>query len=187
MFAWKLANMSGGPRELIEHELHLDQKAKPVKQQLCYFTQDKKDVIKRGIARLLDTDFIKEVYHLDWLTNPVLVPKKNKDWRMCVDYTDLNKACKKDPFGLPRINQVVDCIADCSLLSFLDCYSGYHQIPLKVEDQIKTSFNTPFGTFCFTTMPFRLKRAGQLTRGVYNGVCIRRLGATLKRTLTMWS
>jgi hypothetical protein len=79
---------------------------------------------------------------------------------MCVDYTDLNKACKKDPFGLPRIDQVVDSTDGCSLLSFLDCYSVYHQIPLKVEDQIKTSFITPFSAFCYTTMPFRLKSAG---------------------------
>jgi hypothetical protein len=152
--------MLGVPRELIEHELHLDPKAKPIKQQLRRFTQDQKDVIKREIARLLNVGFIQDVYHLDWLTNPVLVPKKNKDWSMCVDYTDLNKACKKDPFGLPWINQVVDSIAGCSLLCFLDCYPGYHQIPLKVEDQIKTSFITPFGAFCYTTMPFELKSAG---------------------------
>jgi hypothetical protein len=63
-----------------------------------------------------------------------LYPKNNKEWRMCVDYTNLNKAYKKDPFGLPRIDQVVDSTCGCSLLSFLDCYSGYHQIPLKVED-----------------------------------------------------
>jgi hypothetical protein len=126
IFAWKPANMPGVPRELIEHELHLDPKAKLVKQQLHHFTQDKKDVIKKEIARLLDTDFIKEVYHLDWLANPVLVPKKNKDWRMCVDYTNLNKAHKKDPFGLPWIDQVVDSTVGCSLLCFLDCYFGYH-------------------------------------------------------------
>jgi hypothetical protein len=100
------------------------------------------------------------VYHTDWLVNPVLVPKKNKDWRMCVNYTDLNKACKKDPFGLPRIDLVVVSIAGCSLLSFLDCYSVYHQISLKVKDQIKTSFITPFGTFYYTAMPFRLKSTG---------------------------
>jgi hypothetical protein len=94
---------------------------------------------------LLDVGFIKEVYHPDWLANPVLVPKKNKDWRMYVDYTDLNKACKKDPFRLPRIDQVAVSTAGCSLLSFLDCYSGYPQLPLKEEDQIKTSFITPFG------------------------------------------
>jgi hypothetical protein len=64
----------------------------------------RKERCNREIARLLYAGSIKEVYHLDWLANPVLVPKKNKDWRMCVDYTDLNKACKKDPFRLPRIN-----------------------------------------------------------------------------------
>jgi hypothetical protein len=79
---------------------------------------------------------------------------------MCVDYTNLIKACEKDPFGLPQINQVVDSIVGCSLLSFLDCYSGYHQIPLKVEDQIKTSFITPFGAFCYITLPFGLKSVG---------------------------
>jgi hypothetical protein len=84
--------MIGAPRELIEHELYLDPMAKPVKQRLCCFTQDKKVVIKREMARLLDVGFIKEVYHSDWLTNPVLRPKKNKDWRMCVCYTDLNNA-----------------------------------------------------------------------------------------------
>jgi hypothetical protein len=115
---------------------------------------------KKEIARLLDVGFIKEVYHPDWLANPVLVPKKNKEWRMCVDYTNLNKACKKDPFGLSRIDQVVDSTADCNLLSFLDCYLGYHQIPLKEKDHIKTYFITPFGAFCYTTMPFGLKSAG---------------------------
>jgi hypothetical protein len=109
---------------------------------------------------LLDAGFIKEVCHPDWLANPILVPKKNKDWRMCADYTDLNKACKKGPFGLLQIDQVVDSIASCRLLSFLDCYSGYHQIPLKVEDEIKTAFITPFGTFCYTTVPFGHKSAG---------------------------
>jgi hypothetical protein len=78
---------------------------------------------------------------------------------MCVDYTNLNKACKKDPFELSRIDQVMDSMAGCSLLSFLDCYLGYHQIPLKEEDQIKTSFITPFGAFCYITMPFGLKSA----------------------------
>jgi hypothetical protein len=79
---------------------------------------------------------------------------------MCVDYTDLNKVCKKDPLGLPRIDQVVDSMTGCSLISFLNCYSWYHQIPLKKEDQIKISFITPFDVFCYTTIPFKLKSAG---------------------------
>src|SRR5437762_3727535 len=72
------------------------------------------------------TNFIREVYHSDCLANPVLVKKKNGKWRMCVDYTDLNKAWPKDPFGLPRIDQVVDSTAGSELLCFLDAYSGYH-------------------------------------------------------------
>jgi hypothetical protein len=93
--------MPGVPRELIEDKLHLDPKGKPVEQRLRRFTKDKKDVIKAEIARLLDASFIKEVYRPDWIANPVLVPKKNKDWRMSVDYTDLNKTYKKIPSGCP--------------------------------------------------------------------------------------
>ena len=78
---------------------------------------------------------------------------------MCVDYTYLNKHCPKDPFGLPRIDQVIDSTAGCVLLSFLDCYSGYHQIALKEEDQIKTAFITPFGAYAYKTMSFGLKNA----------------------------
>jgi hypothetical protein len=76
---------------------------------------------------------------------------------MCVDYTDLNKHCLKDPFELPWINQIIDSTAGSALLSFLDYYSGYHQIALKKEDQSKTSFITPFGAYCYKTMSFGLK------------------------------
>ncbi|WVZ76599.1 hypothetical protein U9M48_024564 [Paspalum notatum var. saurae] len=79
---------------------------------------------------------------------------------MCVDYTDLNKHYPKDPFGLPRIDQVVDSTTGCALLSFLDCYSDYHQISLATEDQEKTAFITPFGAYWYTSMPFGLKNAG---------------------------
>ena len=118
--------------------------------------QDKKEAIRVEITWLLATGFIKEVYHLEWLANSVLVRKKNKEWRMCVDYTDLNKHCPKDPFGLPRNNKVIDSIASCKLLCFLDCYSGYHQITLKEEDQVIM----PFGAYYYTTMSFGLKNVG---------------------------
>jgi hypothetical protein len=79
---------------------------------------------------------------------------------MCVDYTDLNKHCPKDHFGLPRIDQVVDSTAGCVLLCFLDCYSGYHQIAVKEEDQIKTALITLYETYTYKTMSFELKNAG---------------------------
>nr|AAT75246.1 putative gag-pol precursor [Oryza sativa Japonica Group] len=80
--------------------------AKPIKQRLRRFAQDRKDAIKEELTKLLAAGFIKEVLHPDWLANPVLVRKKTGQWRMCVDYTDLNKSCPKDPFGLPRIDQI---------------------------------------------------------------------------------
>jgi hypothetical protein len=112
------------------------------------------------LSRILTAGFIKEIQHLDCIANPVLVPKKNGRWRMCVDYTSLNKACLKDPFPLPRIDQVVDLTVGCELLSFLDAYSGNHQIPLTKIDQPTTTFITPFECCCYVKMPFGLKNAG---------------------------
>ena len=91
----------------------------------------------------------------------MLVPKKDTDiLRMCVDYTSLNKSCPKDHFPLPRIDLIVDSTAGCERLSFLDAYSGYNQIRMKVEDEEKTTFITPHGVFCYKTMPFGLKNTG---------------------------
>ena len=149
--------MPGVPREKIEHSLNVASTTKSIKQKLRRFTPDKKEAIRVEIKRLLAVGFIKEVYHPKWLANPVHIQKNNKEWRMCVDYTDLNKHCPKDPFGLPRIDKVVDSIAGYELLSFLNSYSGYHQISLKEDDQIKTSFIMPFGAYCYTTMSFGLK------------------------------
>src|SRR5207247_10516048 len=85
---------------------------------------------------------------------------------MCVDYTDLNKACPKDPFRLPRIDQVVDSTAGCELLCFLNAYSGYHQVSLNESDYIKMMFITPVGAYRYITMPFGLKNARSEERRV---------------------
>jgi hypothetical protein len=131
------------------------------KADLVEATPDKRQAIRAELARLVSVGFIREVLNLEWLANHVLVLKKNKvDWHMCVDYTDLNKHYPKDPFGLPRIDEVVDSTAGCSMLSFLDCYSEYHQINLAKEDEEKIAFITPFGAFCYTSMSFGLKNAG---------------------------
>ena len=79
---------------------------------------------------------VRGVLHPTWLANPVVVRKANGKWRLCIDYTDINKACPKDPFPLPRIDQIVDSTAGCGLLSFLDAHSGYHQIFMTREDSI---------------------------------------------------
>jgi hypothetical protein len=140
--------MPGVPRRLIEHSLNVDPKATPKRQHLCCFADDRRDAIKKKLAKLLVAGFIREVFHPEWLANPVLVCKKNtNEWRMCADYTNLNKHYPKDPFGLPRIDQVIDSMAGCDLLYFLNCYSGYHQIAIEEEDQEKTAFITSFGAY----------------------------------------
>jgi len=101
------------PREVAEHELRILPGSKPVQQRLRRFDDERRRAIGEEIAKLLAAGFIKEVYHSDWLSNPVLVKKKTDQWRMCVDYTSLNKACPKDPFPLPRIDQIIDSTSGC--------------------------------------------------------------------------
>ena len=105
------------------------------------------------LAKLIDAGFIKDIKHPDWLVNLVTVPKKDKSWRLCVDFKDLNKACPKDPFPLPRIDQIIDATAGHNSLCFLDAYSGYHHIKMKESNQAAMAFITPYGHFCFNTMP----------------------------------
>jgi hypothetical protein len=130
-----------------------------VQQRLCRFDEERRRAIGVKLRKLLEAGFIKEIFHPMWLANPVLVKKKYGKWRMCVDYTSLNKACPKVPFPLPRIDQIVDSTAGCELLCFLDAYSGYHQIKMKESDQLVTLFITPFGMFCYVTKTFGLWNA----------------------------
>nr|CAH66232.1 H0825G02.9 [Oryza sativa] len=160
VFTWRPADMPGVPREVIEHRLAVQPGARPVRQKVRRQAPERQAFIREKVARLLEAGFIREVIHPEWLTNPVVVPKANGKLRMCIDYTDLNKACPKDPYPLPRIDQIVDSTAGCDLSCFLDAYSGYHQIRMAREDEEKTAFITPIGTYCYTTMPFGLKNAG---------------------------
>ena len=152
--------MPGILREVIEHHLVVRPDARPVKQKVRRQAPERQEFIREQVSKLLDAVFIREVLHPEWLANPVIVPKANGKLRMCVDYTDLNKACPKDPFPLPRIDQIVDATAGCNLFCFLDANSGYHQIRMAKEDEEKTAFTTPVGTYCYVSMPFGLRNAG---------------------------
>src|SRR5215216_569231 len=153
--------MPGVPREFAEHALNVFPDTKPVKQSIRRLSGPRAEAIGVEVNRLLDANFIREINESEWLANTVMVPKKDTDiLRMCLDFTSLNKHCPKDHFPLPRIDQIINSTAGCEKLSFLDAYSGYNQIRLKVEDQEKTVFIMPFGVFCYNTMPFVLKNAG---------------------------
>ena len=117
---------------------------------------------------MLTAGFIQEIYYPDWLTNVVLVKKANRKWRMCVNFTDLNKACPKDSFPLPRIDQLMDSTAGHKLLTFMNAFSGYNQIKMAKEDQEKTAFIMSQGLYCYKVMPFGLKNAGATYQRLVN-------------------
>jgi len=114
---------------------------------------------KVGVQKLISAGFIKEATYMTWLTNVMLVKKANGKWRMCTDYTNLNKACPKDTYPLPSIDRLVDGAAGHRVLSFLDTYSGYNQIPMYPPDKEKTAFITEEANFYYEVMPFGLKNA----------------------------
>nr|ABA96443.2 retrotransposon protein, putative, Ty3-gypsy subclass [Oryza sativa Japonica Group] len=152
--------VGGVSKDLIMHHLAVKPGAKPRKQKLRKMSADRQEAAKAEVQKLLKAGVIQEIDHPEWLANPVLVRKSNGKWRMCVDFTDLNKVCPKDDFPLPRIDQLVDSTAGCELMSFLDAYSSYHQIHMNPADIPKTAFITSFGTFCHLRMPFGLRNAG---------------------------
>jgi hypothetical protein len=122
VFAWSPSDMPGIPRDVAEYSLDIRAGAWPVKQPLRRFDEEKRRAIGEEIHKLMAVGFIKEVFHHEWLANPVLLKKKGGKWRMCVDYTSLNKACSKVPYPLPRIDQIMDSTVGCETLSFLDAY-----------------------------------------------------------------
>ena len=129
---------------------------------------------------LLKVGFIKEIKYPKWLENMVVVPKKGGKWRVCVDYTDLNEACPKDNFPLPRINQIADASVGHGMLSFLDAFSGYHQIPMHPPDAEKTTFITPHGMFCYNVMPFGLKNVWETYQRLVTKMFRPLLGKTIE-------
>ena len=123
VFAWSYEDMVGvDPTEAV-HQLAVDSRKKPVKQRQRRFAPERNEIIAAEVDRLLKTGMIREVKYPDWLSNVVLVQKKNGKWRVCIDFTNLNKACPKDSYPLPKIDQMVDATTGYEKLSFLDAYS----------------------------------------------------------------
>jgi len=118
-----------------------------------------KDIVKIEIEKLLKVKFIFPILDSRWVSPLVIVPKKNEKWRVYVDYRALNKATHRDHFPLPFIDQVLDNLAEKKYFSFLDGFSGYNQIQIAKEDQEKTTFTYPWGTFAYNVLPFGLCNA----------------------------
>uniref|UniRef100_A0A2N9H312 Uncharacterized protein n=1 Tax=Fagus sylvatica TaxID=28930 RepID=A0A2N9H312_FAGSY len=180
VFAWTPYEAPGVDPEFASHALNVSPQYKPVVQKARRSAPQHTEAVREEVERLLKVGAIREVLYPQWLSNTVVVRKKNGKWRVCVDFTDLNKACPKDPFPLPKIDQLVDSTAGHERMSFLDAFQGYHQIALKEEDQEKTAFITPRGIFCYKVMPFGLKNAGSTYQRMVTKMFSELLGQTVE-------
>ena len=131
---------------------------------------------------LLKVGFIREIKYPKWLANVVVVPKKGEKWRVCMNYTYLNEACPEDNFPLPQIDQIVDASAGHGIFSFVDAFSGYHQILMHLPDAEKTTFITPHGLLCYNVMSFRLKN----TRATYQRLVTKMFRPLLRKTMEVY-
>ena len=180
VFSWKQADVGGIDPTVITHRLNTSPSFKPVKQKQRSFAPDRQKATNEEVGKLLQAGAIREVEYPEWLANVVLVKKANGKWRLCIDFTDINKACLKNSFPLPRIDLIVDATAGHELLSFMDAFSGYNQISMDPDDQEKTSFVTAQGTYCYRVMPFGLKNAGATYQRLVNRIFQKQIGTTME-------
>ncbi|GAU46452.1 hypothetical protein TSUD_402190 [Trifolium subterraneum] len=162
------------------HQLTVDEAVSAVVQRRRMQSPEKMEAAEKAVKDLLEANFISEAKYTTWLSNVVLVKKSNGKWRMCVDYTDLNRACPKDSYALPCIDRLVDNSSGFKLLSLLDAYSGYNQIPMTVADRTKTTFITESGNYYYNVMPFGLKNAGATYQRMMNKVFREEIGDMLE-------
>nr|GEW00146.1 reverse transcriptase domain-containing protein [Tanacetum cinerariifolium] len=180
IFAWKPSNMTGVPRSVAEHRLNIREGYSPVRQKKRGQAPERAKAIQAEVQKLVEAGIMREVYYHDWLFNPVMVKKHNGSWRMCVDFTDLNKACPQDYYPLPEIDWKVKSLCGYPFKCFLDAYKGYHQIQLAEPDEKKTAFHTGQGVYCYTKMPFGLKNAGATYQRLMDKAFESQIGQNIK-------
>ncbi|XP_072076510.1 uncharacterized protein [Arachis hypogaea] len=180
LFAWTPADMPGIDLSIICHKLATNKASRPIAQKKRNLGADKSKAALEETEKLLKANFIKEIRFTTWLSNVVMVRKNSGKWRMCVDFTDLNKACPKDAYPLPCIDKLVDSASGYKSLSFMDAYSGYNQILMHPEDQSKTAFITEHGNFCYRVMPFGLKNAGATYQRLMDKVFHHQIGRNME-------
>ena len=180
VFAWKQEDMRGIDPAVITHKLSVSPSFKPVNKKRRSFALERQKTINEEVGKFVQAGVIREVEYPEWLANVVLVKKVNGKWRLCIDFTDVNRACPKDSFPLPRIDLIVDATAGHELLSFMDAFSGYNQISMDPDDQEKTSFITGQGTYCYRVMPFRLKNARDTYQRLVNRMFQKQIGTSME-------
>ena len=136
VFAWSHKYMPKIDSNYTCHKLNIDLDYPTVEQKPRCFSPENSKAINDDVDRLLEIGVIEEYKYPNWVSNPVVVKKNNRNERVCIDFTNLNKVCPKDGFLLPKIDQIVGATIGYQRMSFLDAYFGYNKIPMKKEDRI---------------------------------------------------
>ncbi|MCO5598976.1 hypothetical protein L7F22_053075 [Adiantum nelumboides] len=157
VFAWSYKDLKGVDPSICQHTIPLKSDGKPSRPYTYNKTFAKK--IKEEIDRLKEAEFIYEIEHTDWVSPIVVVPKKTGKLRVCVNLKKVNAATIRDNYPLPITDHVIERVAGIEAYSFLDGFSGYSQLTIKLEDQHKTTFATEWGIFAYRVMPFGLTNA----------------------------
>nr|GEX32347.1 reverse transcriptase domain-containing protein [Tanacetum cinerariifolium] len=153
VFAWKPEDMTRVPRHIAKHRLNVREGCLPVRQKKRGQAPERNKAISEEVNKLVEADIMKEVHYHNWLSNPVMVKKHDDCWRMCVDFKDLNKACLKDGYPLPKIDWMVESLCGYPYKCFLDAYKGYHQIKIAEKDEENMAFITSQRILCYSKKP----------------------------------
>jgi hypothetical protein len=173
-------DMPGIDLAVITHKLNVDPSTRPVRQKPRFISTERSKAIVTEVEKLKQANFIKDVRFPSCVSNVVMVRKHDGRWRMCVDFTNLNKACPKDSFPLPRINLLVDSMVKHEVLSSLDTFLGYNQIQMVELDKEKTTFIMDRGLHCYEVMPFGLKNAGVTYQRLMNNMFRSQIGRNVE-------
>ena len=182
VFVWSSYEVPGVDPEFIVHRLNVDPSFPPKKQKPRRSAKEHIEVVRLEVQKLKEAGAIKEIHFLEWLANTIVVKKKNGKWRVCVDCTNLNRACPKDLYPMPKIDQLVDSTYGHPKMSFFDAFQGYHQIVLALEDREKTAFISLDANYHYTVMPFGLKNAG----ATYQWMMTRMFRDKIRRTVEVY-
>jgi ribonuclease HI len=146
--------------DVIQHVIPLKEETKPFRQKLRQINPKLAPLVQQELQKMLEAGIIAQTRHSSWCSNLVVARKKNGKIRICIDFRNLNRACTKDHYPLPKMETLLQRVTGSGMISMLDGFSGYNQIRLRAEDRHKTTFTTPWGTFEYLRMPFGLSNAG---------------------------
>ena len=159
VFVFSYEDLRGIPEHIATYRIELDTAINPCHQAQYRMNPNYAKAVKEDLEKLLKAGFIEPVDQATWLSPIVVIPKKNGKLRICVDFRHLNAATKKDLYLLPFTDEVLDTIIGYATYSFIDCFSGYHQVHIHADDRYKTAFIMEWGTYVWVVMPFGLKNA----------------------------